>query len=115
MKFNIILIVLLFVSPVSLLAQSSCAECHGEEDFIGETEDGKERSLFVDEGQYHESIHGDFDCTDCHVDAEVHTGSIFLFMGHFKTKLPRIPKNLYSFGGCFRGQKGVEHIDRFTQ
>lgn len=50
--------------------QSTCAECHGEKDFIGETADGKERSLFVDEELYQQSVHAGFECVDCHVDGE---------------------------------------------
>jgi formate dehydrogenase gamma subunit len=62
---------LLFISAVAnLSANSPCSECHGEKDFIGETEDGKERSLFVDEDSHLNSVHGSFECVDCHVDAE---------------------------------------------
>lgn len=68
MKYNIFFILALFFIPATIYAQSTCFECHGESDFIGEKE-GKERSLYVVENVYKQSVHGDFECVDCHVDA----------------------------------------------
>jgi cytochrome b subunit of formate dehydrogenase len=51
-----------------LFAQSveECLDCHADEDLTKSINDSTEISLFVDLGQYQESIHGDLDCIDCH-------------------------------------------------
>lgn len=63
-----ILLFLLFTFPSQ--AQNNCFECHGQRDFMGETDDGQERSLYVDQERYHASSHGEFQCRDCHHDAK---------------------------------------------
>ena len=52
-----------------LFAENACFECHGEPDFLRETADGKEESLYVSDSTFAASVHGDFECLDCHVDA----------------------------------------------
>ena len=51
------------------MAQSDCFECHGEVDFMGETDSGEEISLFVSDSTFANSVHGAFECVDCHTDA----------------------------------------------
>ncbi|MFC2171608.1 cytochrome c3 family protein [Acidobacteriota bacterium] len=46
-----------------------CLECHGEEDITGIL-DGKERSMFIDQKTFSESVHADMPCTGCHIDLE---------------------------------------------
>lgn len=47
---------------------AECYECHGEADLTTEDEQGNERSLFVDPAVFAASIHGEFECIDCHSD-----------------------------------------------
>ena len=58
----------LFVYPV--LAQNNCLECHGDPEFSIENDAGEEIPLFVDSTTFAQSVHGDFQCVDCHADAE---------------------------------------------
>lgn len=53
-----------------LLGQDDCFECHGEPDLTTVDEAGDEVSLFVDADKYANSIHGEFDCTECHADVK---------------------------------------------
>ncbi len=62
------LCILLFFSA-SLPAQDECMECHGESDLTKLDAQEREISLFVDLAKYANSIHGEFDCVDCHADA----------------------------------------------
>jgi hypothetical protein len=66
---TISLCILLFFSS-TLPAQEECMECHGETDLTKLDAQDREISLFVDQAKYANSIHGDFDCASCHVDAE---------------------------------------------
>jgi formate dehydrogenase gamma subunit len=69
--FRIVLLsvaAVLFLETGPSLAQDECMECHGDEELTGVDTDGNEISLFVDLTVYKQSIHGDFDCTDCHED-----------------------------------------------
>ncbi len=45
-----------------------CFACHDDEEFVVEGENGT-RLLDVDPDEFGSSVHGDFDCTDCHEDA----------------------------------------------
>ncbi len=67
--FLLVILFPLFSFPLQTYSQSSCSECHGDKDFTGVTEDGKEHSLFVDENVFKKSVHSDLECTDCHTDA----------------------------------------------
>lgn len=49
------------------LTNESCLDCHDDPDWT-ETIDGKTVSLHVDPDVFANSIHGDFDCIDCHGD-----------------------------------------------
>ena len=46
-----------------------CLMCHEDEDLRGER-GGKEISVWVDAGKLSESVHGDLDCIECHIDLE---------------------------------------------
>jgi len=61
-------IVLLTVSSSALaMSSSDCLDCHSDKTLTKQV-GGKEISLFIDEGIFSKSIHGDLDCTDCHTD-----------------------------------------------
>ncbi|MDZ7371505.1 MAG: cytochrome b/b6 domain-containing protein [candidate division KSB1 bacterium] len=57
-----------FFRLFSAAQAQSCLECHGQSDFVIESEAG-ERSLYVNAAEYRASVHGDFNCRDCHADA----------------------------------------------
>lgn len=59
------------IHPAPLLSQDECLECHGDPELTTEDEAGNEISLYVDEVKYLNSIHGDFDCADCHEDVDL--------------------------------------------
>ena len=61
------IVLLVAATPALALSTSDCFDCHSD-DTLTKTVGGKEISLFVDEGTYGGSIHGDLDCTDCHED-----------------------------------------------
>ncbi len=61
-------IALFFLVSLSF-SQNACLDCHGEKDFTQTTARGVERSLYVNDSTYQASVHGGFDCIDCHVDA----------------------------------------------
>ncbi len=58
---------------ISLLASQAyaqeCLDCHGDRDFSTTDSTGATVSLYVDKDVFSHSIHGDFDCTDCHTEA----------------------------------------------
>lgn len=64
-----LVLVLFLASMVGLRAQAvdDCLACHEDPDLTAERQ-GKEISLFVDEAIYRKSVHGDFECVDCHAD-----------------------------------------------
>ncbi len=68
--FLIIICAILFIPSKNLLGQDDCMECHGETDLTKLDAHDREISLFVDLAKYETSIHGEFDCVDCHQDAE---------------------------------------------
>jgi cytochrome b subunit of formate dehydrogenase len=61
---------LLFVLPLPPVAlpqtAAACLSCHSDRD-LSTTRNGQAISLFVDETQFKESIHGTLNCTECHV------------------------------------------------
>ena len=69
MRKAIFMTVVLLAAASSALAMSTsdCFDCHSD-DTLTKVVRGSEISLFVDEGIYGQSIHGDLDCTDCHED-----------------------------------------------
>lgn len=60
--------VLFFCQQATAQTNAECYECHGEQDLTTEDEQGNERSLFTDENIFSTSIHGEFECIDCHAD-----------------------------------------------
>ncbi len=61
--------ILLLYAPAQALTTSDCFDCHSDDTLTKEV-DGEELSLFIDEDVFSRSIHGDLDCTDCHVQLE---------------------------------------------
>ncbi|MBU1099471.1 MAG: cytochrome c3 family protein [Bacteroidetes bacterium] len=58
----------IFVSGMSLFAQNEdCLECHSDDSMTYER-NGKEMSLFIHADKFAESIHGELECVECHVD-----------------------------------------------
>jgi len=51
------------------IATAQCLDCHSDPDFTISDSTGKEISLYVDSTVFAGSIHGSFDCTDCHTAA----------------------------------------------
>jgi formate dehydrogenase gamma subunit len=58
----------LILSPGGV--RSQCLTCHGVAGFSETGPDGSEMSLYVDSTEFHNSIHGSFDCRDCHAGIE---------------------------------------------
>jgi len=69
MRKVILVTIVLLAASSSVLAMSTsdCFDCHSD-DALTKVVRGNEISLFVDEGIYDQSIHGDLDCSDCHED-----------------------------------------------
>lgn len=61
---------LLILNLSLLLSQEDCLECHGDPDLTTVDDEGNEMSLFVDSSVFANSVHGEFGCIACHVDAE---------------------------------------------
>jgi len=61
-------LILLFFLSACLFAQSveECMDCHSDEDLSKSIDDSTEISLFIDLEKYENSIHGGFECIDCH-------------------------------------------------
>ncbi len=66
--FILFLIGILFCFPRPGNAQ--CFMCHGDPDFSTTDSTGKTVSLYVDSTVFANSIHGSFECTDCHTEAK---------------------------------------------
>ena len=66
----------LVVPSIAANPDNDCSECHGDSAMTMETEEGVEISIFVDEERFSESVHGAFECLDCHtdIDVEMHPG-----------------------------------------
>jgi len=63
------LTIVLMLASISARSQTNddCLACHDDRDLTTERE-GEDVSLFIDEHIYRKSVHGDFDCVDCHAD-----------------------------------------------
>ena len=48
------------------LSNKTCLSCHGQADFSKKLADGQTQSLFVAGDHFANSLHGKFQCTDCH-------------------------------------------------
>lgn len=53
---------LLALPARALMAQTDCLSCHGDPTL----QDGSGKSIGVDAGKFHGSVHGSLACTDCH-------------------------------------------------
>jgi len=63
---------LFFTPPALALSENAqaCAECHNAENPATITVQGEERPLAVDTAAYEVSLHGQLDCTACHIGFE---------------------------------------------
>ena len=53
-----------------------CQECHGDKTIEKSLPDGKTLSLFVDEKEFRQSVHGKGTCMSCHPDAKAPHGKL---------------------------------------
>ena len=51
-------------------SKEDCLACHSDEEFVKEDSTGRTISLYVNESVFDNSVHGMFDCIDCHSDIE---------------------------------------------
>ena len=51
-----LIVLLCLISYSFIFAQESCYDCHGDVDFVGVTDNGEERSLYVDAEKYQNSV-----------------------------------------------------------
>lgn len=67
-----LIVVLLLMATVTIsfgqLKTSDCMECHGDKDLTKVKNDSIEISLFIDLDKFGNSVHGGFECVDCHRD-----------------------------------------------
>ncbi len=63
----IILGTLLLCSPAGAQSADDCLECHSDPELTADR-DGREVSVYVDDGVFGASVHAGFDCIDCHAD-----------------------------------------------
>jgi len=73
--FIVALATILFInhsdhSFVQAQSNQDCLECHGDPEFTGENEQGKEVSLYVSVDSLKNSVHAGLSCTDCHSDVK---------------------------------------------
>ena len=50
------------------LANTKCLRCHGKENYEKKAANGEMRPLHVTAEKFQGSVHGGFDCVDCHND-----------------------------------------------
>jgi cytochrome b subunit of formate dehydrogenase len=60
--FSLVLVIVGFGQPTI----DDCMMCHSDEELTKEIDDSTEISLFVDQKKYENSVHGGFECIDCH-------------------------------------------------
>ncbi len=75
-----------------------CQECHGKPDLRGFDVRGRERSVYVDEKAFRQSVHGKLRCTACHADIDPtrlphprHTQRVECGRCHLERQLPQAP------------------------
>ncbi len=71
-RFALLFVLLVALLTPGVLAQSTdeCMACHSDPDLTTSTPEGERLSLHVDLEVYENSIHGVFDCIDCHATIE---------------------------------------------
>lgn len=62
----LLLLLLSIVTVNGQVSTSECMECHGDKDLTKMVDDTVEVSLFVDLDKFGNSVHGGFECVDCH-------------------------------------------------
>jgi len=68
-----LLVILLIISPLwAQMDNETCMECHSDPELTKEVNDSTEVSLFVNDTLFHQSIHQDLECVDCHAVGEDH-------------------------------------------
>ncbi|NOZ62991.1 MAG: hypothetical protein GXO74_15150 [Calditrichaeota bacterium] len=50
------------------ITSKDCMECHGDQELTKTVNDSVEISVFIDMSKFSNSVHGDLECIDCHVD-----------------------------------------------
>jgi hypothetical protein len=63
----LIFLLIAVVAGYGQVTTSDCMECHGDKDLTKVVNDSIEVSLFVDLNKFGNSVHGGFECIDCHV------------------------------------------------
>ena len=66
-------LILLFISVTVVYGQvstSDCMECHGDKDLTKVVDDTVEVSLFINLDKFSNSVHGGFECVECHNNIE---------------------------------------------
>ncbi len=66
--FNLLLIFVLLTGIAKSQDNASCFTCHSDSSLTKRTSTGKELSLFVNQKNYENSVHGSFECVSCHQD-----------------------------------------------
>lgn len=69
------LFIILFLSITNFIfaqeiTKAECLECHSDKDLTTMVNDTVEVSLFIDDEKYSNSIHGEFECVECHANIE---------------------------------------------
>ncbi len=66
------LVMVAVVPAPPALAQENefCLKCHGRDQELRGTREGRSISLYVDADHFAQSVHGDFDCVTCHEELE---------------------------------------------
>ncbi len=65
-----VIFIALTLSPVALFSQEECFDCHDDAELTTIDENDNEVLLYVNPDVFAKSIHGEFGCVGCHVDAE---------------------------------------------
>ncbi|MGQ9618577.1 MAG: cytochrome c3 family protein [Candidatus Aminicenantia bacterium] len=64
-ELKVVIIGLFIFLKYNVYANDQCISCHGKKEFV------KEERLFVDENLFRSSVHGNFSCTDCHINVKL--------------------------------------------
>jgi cytochrome b subunit of formate dehydrogenase len=69
MRYLLLLVPLLFTLAYPQ-SNDDCMQCHEDNELVGLNVDSTEISMYVDLTEFKASIHGEFNCIDCHQDLE---------------------------------------------